>query len=83
MGFGHELQHLLFLCAPVLLSWEQTSSSLVLQGDVQQICTEVGSQATGEEEGGPGPLLLVCQGGNCQVTSSDARARALGDGLGM
>ena len=59
MGFGHELQHLLLLRAPVLLRWEQTSSSLVLRGDVQQICVEVGSQVTGEEESRPSPLLLV------------------------
>lgn len=61
MGFGQELQHLLLLRAPVVLSCGQTSSSLVLQGDVQQICTEVGSQGTGEEESRPSPLLLVWQ----------------------
>lgn len=61
MGFGQELQHLLLLCAPVLLSWELTSSSLALQIDVQQICAEVDFQGTGEEESQPSSQLLVWQ----------------------
>lgn len=60
MIFGHELQHFLLLRAPFLLSWEQTSSSLELWWDAQRVCTEVGSQATGEESR-PNPLLLVWQ----------------------
>lgn len=59
MGFGH--QHLLLLCAPVLLRWELTSSSLVLRVDVQQVCTEVGFQATGDQESQPSSQLLVWQ----------------------
>lgn len=61
MGFGQELQHLLLLCAPVLLSWELTSSSLALQIDVQQISAEVGFQGTGEKESQPSSQLLVWQ----------------------
>lgn len=61
VGFGHEFQHLLLLCAPVLLRWELTSSSPALQIDVQQVCTEVGFQATGEEESQPSSQLLVWQ----------------------
>lgn len=61
VGFGQELQHLLLLCAPVLLSWELTSSSLALQIDVQQISAEVGFQGTGEKESQPSSQLLVWQ----------------------